>query len=166
VDKEEIFFMNLQLMGGRKSLLNNVAEKGDSKEYQISQVHCIALIGKMEDANVTRLADAFYMTKGAISKIIKKLLSCGAIESYQKPGNKQKIYYKLTAMGEDIDLKHEKLHKELVERDKNVFQQLNEQEKDNVIKFLEIYNCHLENELKKLSVRSIREAHGSKINKP
>ena len=139
-------------MNARKTLLYNVTEKMD---YQISEVHCIELIGKMQDANVTRLSEAFYMTKGAISKIVKKLLRYGAIESYQKPDNKQKIYYNLTELGVAINIKHEKLHKELVERDDNVYQQLNEQEKDSVIKFLEIYNCHLENELKKLNISSI-----------
>jgi DNA-binding MarR family transcriptional regulator len=146
VVKEELFFKNMQLMNDRKSLLNRVTKK---MKYQISEVHCIELIGKMKDANVTRLAEAFYMTKGAISKIIKKLLRYGAIESYQKSENKQKIFYKLTPLGNDINKDHEELLKKLIERDRSVFQQLNEQEKDSVIKFLEIYNAHLESELQK-----------------
>ena len=59
--------------------------------YKPSEVHYIEYIGKNEDFNVTKLANDFYMTRGAISKLTKKL-----IESYQKPENKKEIYYKFT----------------------------------------------------------------------
>ena len=35
------------------------------------------------------------MTRGAISKITKKLIKKGIIESYQKPDNKKEIYFRL-----------------------------------------------------------------------
>jgi len=105
-----ILFKSLQKMNNIKGVLNGLTEKRNSSEYQVSEIHCIELIGKMDDANSTKLSEAIYMTKGAVSKIIKKLLRYGAIEYYQKPKNKKKIYYKLTALGNVIDKKHEKLH--------------------------------------------------------
>lgn len=57
-------------------------------------MHCIEYIGKNEDSNVTNLANDFYITRAAISKLTKKL-----IESCQKPENKKEIYYKFTENG-------------------------------------------------------------------
>lgn len=153
MDKEDIFLMRLQKMNSLKYYLNGLIEKRNSSDYQVSEVHCIELIGKLEDANGKKLSKASHMTKGAISKIINKLLGYGAIESYRKAESKKEIYYKLTTLGEDISAKHEKLHKELMESDKIIFQQLNEQEQNSVIKFLEIYTEHLNNELKKLGIQ-------------
>jgi|GEM_PF-4034643 len=45
-----------------------------------------------------------------------------------------------------------------MERDKSVLYQLSEQEQDSVIKFLKIYTCHLESELKKLSMHCFEKS--------
>ena len=48
-----------------------------------SEIHTIVAIQELEEANVTAIAEKMHMTKGAISKIIKRLSSLGAIETYQ-----------------------------------------------------------------------------------
>lgn len=154
MNKEETFFMNFGKMFSRQHVLNAAIEKGYSQDYHISEVHCIDLIGKIEDANVTRLSQASYMTKGAVSKIIKKLLRHGALESYQKSENKKEVYYRLTELGKDVYLKHEKFHRTMIERDRDVFNKLKEEEKDIVISFFEKFNRHLEDEMKKLGMYS------------
>jgi Transcriptional regulators len=129
--------------------LNKSKMEEHLKEYKPSEVHCIEYIGKNADSNVTKLAESFYMTRSAASKITKKLIKKGLIESYQKPGNKKEIYFRLTEQGKDISKIHEELHKEFQERDKNVFNQITDEQFDNMLSFMEKYNRHLDSEIKK-----------------
>ena len=91
-----------QVMMGLRDLLNKMASLNKSKmkdsfdDYKSSEVHCIEYIGRNVDSNVTKLAESFYVTRGAISKLTKKLIKKGIIESYQKPDNKKEIYFSLT----------------------------------------------------------------------
>ncbi len=127
------------------------------KGYKSSEVHCIEYIGKNADSNVTKLADCFYQTRGAISKITKKLIKKGIIESYQKMDNKKEIYFRLTSHGKAINKIHEKLHKEFRDRDKIVFEQITEEQFDSMLSFVEKYSRHLDAEIKKLSVNINRK---------
>lgn len=67
------------------------------------------------------------MTRGAISKMAKKLIKKGIIESYQKPDNKKEIYFRLTEQRQRVYNLHEELHKEFQERDKVIFEQVTEE---------------------------------------
>ncbi|NMM63936.1 MarR family transcriptional regulator [Clostridium sp. P21] len=129
--------------------LNKFKMEDSLKDYKSSEVHCIEYIGENEDSNVTKLAEAFYMTRGAISKITKKLIKKGAIESYQKPDNKKEIYFRLTEQGQETYKVHEELHREFQERDKAVFDQVTEEQLDMMLSFMEKYSSHLDSEIKK-----------------
>lgn len=132
--------------------LNKQKMEESLKGYKSSEVHYIECIGKNEDSNVTKLAESLYMTRGAISKMTKKLIEKGIIESYQKPENKKEIYFKLTEKGQKIYKVHEKLHKEFQERDKGVFEQITEEQLDSMLKFIEKYSKHLDEEIKKQNI--------------
>ena len=144
-----------QVMMGLRDLLNKMASLNKSKmkdsfdDYKSSEVHCIEYIGRNVDSNVTKLAESFYVTRGAISKLTKKLIKKGIIESYQKPDNKKEIYFSLTSQGKAINKVHEELHKEFQERDKAVFEQVTEEEFDSMLSFVEKYCRHLDAEIKK-----------------
>ena len=99
---------------------------------------------------MTKLAESLYMTRGAISKLTKKLINKGLIESYQKPLNKKEIYFRLTEQGKVIYKIHEELHKEFQERDKIVFEQVTDEQFDTMLNFVETYSRHLDSEIKKL----------------
>jgi DNA-binding MarR family transcriptional regulator len=101
---------------------------------------------------VTKLAESFYLTRSAISKITKKLLETGFIESYQKPDNKKEIYFRLTEQGKVIYDIHEELHKQFQERDKAVFEQVTEEQFESMLRFIETYSRHLDAEIKKLDI--------------
>lgn len=76
----------------------------------MAEVHCIDRIGSVEHANVTIVANEMDMTRGAISKITKKLLYKGMIDSYQRPGNNKEIYFMLTETGNRVFAEHKKCH--------------------------------------------------------
>jgi DNA-binding MarR family transcriptional regulator len=150
MNKEEQVMMNFRDLFNKMVWLNRLKMEDSLKGYKPSEVHCIEYISKNADSNVTILAESFYMTRSAISKITKKLIEKGLIESYQKPDNKKEIYYRLTEQGKIIDSVHEKLHQEFRERDKAVFEQVTGEQYDAMLSFVERYNRHLNAEIKKL----------------
>lgn len=149
MDKEEQVMTGFREIFNKLVWLNKSKMEDRLKEYKSSEVHCIEYIGRNADANVTKLAESFYMTSGAISKIAKKLIKKGILESYRKPDNKKEIYFRLTDQGETVYKIHEELHNAFQERDKAVFEQVTEAQFDSMLSFVERYNSHLDTEIKK-----------------
>ncbi|AKN29878.1 MarR family transcriptional regulator [Clostridium carboxidivorans P7] len=152
MNKEEQVIIGFRKLFNKMAWLNKFKMEDSLKGYKSSEVHYIEYIGKNVDSNVTKLAESFYMTRGAISKMTKKLIKRGVIESYQKPENKKEIYFRLTEKGQKIYKIHEELHKEFQERDKVVFEQVTEEQFDSMLSFMEKYNRHLDAEIKKLDI--------------
>lgn len=154
MNKEEQVMMSFRELFNKMSWLNRLKMKDSLKGYLPSEVHCIEYIGRNADANVAKLAESFFMTTGAMSKMTKKLIEKGVIESYQKPENKKEIYYKLTEQGKAVYNIHEELHKEFQERDKPVFEQVTDEQFDGMLSFVEKYSRHLDAEIRKLDTDS------------
>ena len=152
MNKEEQVIMGFRDLYNKIVSLNKFKMEDSLKGYKSSEVHCIEYIGRNVDSNVTKLAESFYMTRGALSKIAKKLIKKGIIESYQKPDNQKEIYFSLTPQGKVIYQIHEELHKEFQERDKAVFDQVTEEQFDIMLSFVEKYSRHLDAEIKKQGV--------------
>lgn len=129
--------------------INKSKMESSLQGYKPSEVHCIEFIEKNVDSNVTKLAESMYMTKGAISKLTKKLIEKGLIEDYQKTNNKKEVFFKLTQQGRVVFDIHEKLHKEFQERDESVFKHVTEEQFNHMLDFIELYSKHLDTEIKK-----------------
>lgn len=157
MNKEEQVIMGFRDILNKIVSLNKPKMKDSLKGFKSSEVHCIGYIGRNVDSNVTKLAESFYMTRGAISKITKKLIKKSIIESYRKPYNKKEIYFRLTEQGKVINKVHEELHKEFQERDKAVFEQVTEEEFDIILSFVAKYSRHLDAEIKKQGVDIINQ---------
>ncbi len=152
MSKEDQIIMGFRDLHNKIDFLNKFKMEDGLKGYKSSEVHFIESIGRNVDSNVTKLAESFYMTRGAISKIAKKLIKKGIIETYQKPDNKKEIYFRLTSQGNVINNIHEELHNELRERDKAVFEQITEEQFDIMLNFVEKYSRHLDAEIKKQGI--------------
>ena len=152
MNKEEQVKMVFRDVYNKMVWLNKVKMEDSLRGFKSSEVHCIEYIGGNEDSNVTKLAEAFYMTRGAISKMTKKLIEKGAIESFQKPENKKEVYFRLTEKGEAVYKVHQGLHKEFEQRDKAVFEQITEEQFDSMLNFLEKYSTHLDAEIRKQGI--------------
>lgn len=148
MNKEEQVLAGFRDLFNKMALLNKVKMEQALNEYKPSEVHCIEYIAHNIDSNVTKLAESFYMTRGAISKLTKKLIEKGLIESYQKTDNKKEIYFRLTKQGISVFKIHEDLHKEFYERDKVVFESISDEEFASMLNFAERYNKHLDSEIK------------------
>lgn len=149
MSKVDQVIMGFRNVYNKMVFLNKYKMERSLKDYKSSEVHCIEYIGRNIDSNVTKLAESFYMTRGAISKLTKKLIKKGIIESYQKPDNKKEIYFRLTEKGKEVYKIHEELHKEFQERDKAVFDQVTEEQCDMMLSFVEKYDRHLDAEIEK-----------------
>lgn len=152
MNKEEQVMMGFRDLLNKTVWLNKFKMEESLKGYKSSEVHCIEYIGRNVDCNVTKLAEYFYMTRGAISKLTKKLIKKGVIESYQKPDNKKEIYFRLTEKGKGVYNIHEELHKEFQERDKVVFEKVTDEQFNSMISFVENYNQHLDEQIKKQGI--------------
>ncbi|SMC26192.1 DNA-binding transcriptional regulator, MarR family [Clostridium acidisoli DSM 12555] len=152
MNKEEQVIMSLRNMLSKMDLLNNFKMKDSLKSYKAFEVHCIEYIGKNADSNVTKLAESFYVTRGAISRMAKKLIKKGIVESYQKPNNKKEIYFRLTEQGKAINKIHEEIHKEFHERDKAIFEQMTKEQFDSMLSFAEKYSKHLDGEIQEVGL--------------
>ena len=152
MNKEDLVISGFRKVHSKISFLNKFEMIEKLKGYKASEIHCIEYIGKNPDPNVTTLAEAFYMTNGAISKLTKKMIEKGVIESYQIPSNKKEIYFRLTKAGEEFFRIHEDAHQNFRERDKAVFEQVSEEELDGIINFTKRYIEHLDEEIKKRNI--------------
>jgi DNA-binding MarR family transcriptional regulator len=81
-----------------------------------SEIHTLCVIGTMPGIKITRLSVRLGVTKGAVSKIAKKMEEKGLIEKYQNPGNDKEILLRLTLTGREAYLGHEAYHKKVFGR--------------------------------------------------
>ncbi|MBC1937018.1 MarR family transcriptional regulator [Listeria grandensis] len=150
MNKEDEVLARVRELYNKMAWLNKLKMEESLKGYTPSEVHCIEYMEENADSNVTILADSCYMTRGAISKMTKKLIKKGLIESYQKPDNKKEIYFRLTAQGKKVYKIHDDLHNEFKERDKVVFEEVTEEQFDSMLRFVDRYSKHLDTEIEKL----------------
>ncbi len=106
----------------------------------LAEAHCIDKIGSMDYANVTKVAAEMGMTRGAISKISKKLLNKKLIDSYQKPENNKEIYFCLTEQGQKIYNEHKKCHNQANEEKLALLSTYSEDEQSIILRFLNDIN--------------------------
>lgn len=152
MNKREEVLEGFSEVFNKRAWLDKVKMEKALAGYAVSEVHCIEFIGKHEDPNVTKMAESMYMTRGAISKLTKKMLQKKYIESYQKADNKKEIYFKLTEEGQKVFDIHEQLHQEFEDRDEVVFEPITDDQYDAFLTFLVRYNQHLDSEIKKQGI--------------
>ena len=81
-----------------------------------SEIHTLCAIGTAPGINITDLSARLGVTKGAISKIARKMEDKALIERYREPGNDKEILLRLTPKGTKAYLGHEKYHAKAFER--------------------------------------------------
>ena len=82
-----------------KTYLNNALAQYD---LNLIQVLCMLRIYNEENLNQKDLSDSLYITKGAITKAIKKLESNGIIIREQSKADKRNNILRLTKKGKDL----------------------------------------------------------------
>lgn len=145
--EHQILLKEIASMLQRQEMLTKLTENVCLEEYSYSETHCIDYIGKTELPNVTKIADNMQMTRGAISKMTKKLLTKGLIEKYSLESNKKEVYFRLTESGLELYKEHEKRHKLWEQRDSKFLERYSPEEMEIVTKFMKEFNTYLEEKI-------------------
>lgn len=148
--------MNTELMNlfvkymEKQEILSKLTEDEKLHGYNYSEIHTIAAIGDLTDPNVTKIANHMNVTRGAISKITKKLQKQNLIEAYQQDGNKQKIFFRLTSAGQFLYDEHAKRHDLWLKRDDAFIKKFDQTIIKQIEKFMMKFNDYLEEQIAEL----------------
>lgn len=134
----------------KQEIISKLTENEKLHGYNYSEIHTIAAIGDLAEPNVTRIADYMNVTRGAISKITKKLLEQKVIEAYRLEGNKQKIFFRLTGSGQFVYDEHAKRHNLWLKRDSAFIKQFDSETVEQVERFMKAFNDYLETQIMEL----------------
>lgn len=134
----------------KQEILSKLTENEKLHGYNYSEIHTIAAIGDLEKPNVTEIANYMNVTRGAISKITKKLLEQKLIEAYQIKSNRQKIFFRLTETGQLLYDEHEKRHNLWLKRDTAFMNQFDSEILKQVEDFMQSFNDYLESQIEEL----------------
>lgn len=135
----------MELTANIINLLTKIQERSDMFRHgrevvfdgiNLAEVHCVDRIGTIDLANVTKVANEMEMSRGAISKISKKLLNKGLIESYQRPENNKEIYFRLTESGQNVFNEHKQCHNQALQEKMSVLEKYGEYEQSIIVRFL------------------------------
>lgn len=134
----------------KQEILSKLTEDEKLHGYNYSEIHTIAAIGDLENPNVTQIANSMNVTRGAISKITKKLLEQNLIESYQRDGNKQKIFFRLTESGQFLYDEHAKRHNLWLKRDNAFIERFDLKTIEQIEEFMKAFNDYLQTQIEEL----------------
>lgn len=131
----------------KQDLLSKLTERELLHGYGYSEIHCIDAIGMLPKPNVTKIANCLNMSRGAISRLAKKQIAQGLIESYSSEENKKELYFRLTKKGEALFIEHKKRHTAWKERDSRFFNQYSEDKISEICIFFEAFNAYLKEQI-------------------
>lgn len=101
-----------------------------------AEIHSIEVIGQYPEMNQTEIAAKLDVTKGAVSRMVKKLEQKGLVTKRRMPDNKKDIYLGLTERGQKIFQFHEESHKWVNDFYMEQFSAMSEEERTGVAKFV------------------------------
>lgn len=122
--------------------------QGTLKNFTINEMHCIDYIKKAKNPNVTKLSKALNITRGGISRLIKKLINKGAVQIYTNETNRKEIYYKLTSIGKKVFDIHKKMHYAYHKKDIQFFKQFSKKDIETGLNFIKKYIEHAKQQIK------------------
>jgi Transcriptional regulators len=141
---ENRLLSQFQAIYEKQDMLSKLTDHVLYSSMGYSEIHCLAAIDQMDEPNTTAIADRLRMTRGAASKITKKLTGRGLVEIFQSPGNKKEKYHRLTAEGKVANERHTKAHKAWERRDLKFLRGISAEDKVVVSTFLDRFNNYLE----------------------
>lgn len=103
-----------------------------------SEINTIGVIGQYPELNQTEIAAKMGVTKGAISRMTKKLEQKNLIQKRQMPDNKKERYLSLTESGQNIFNYHEEFHRNMDAMLLKEIDSMTEEEKSGIRKLLNV----------------------------
>ncbi|MDR1014621.1 MAG: MarR family transcriptional regulator [Coriobacteriales bacterium] len=119
-----------------RSDMPHYGHEGILEGMSLTEIHCLDRIGSLEWPNVTKVAEALRLTRGAVSKVCKKLIGRALVESFQGTGNRKEIYYRLTKDGRALFEEHQRVHEKVRVEWQSFFERYSESEQAAILRFL------------------------------
>jgi DNA-binding MarR family transcriptional regulator len=105
----------------------------------ITALHVLEMIGQHEPVKGIHIARQLAITKGAVSKITRKLLDQQLILASQVPENKKDIYFRLTERGREVVQWHQGFHEEAENQARQFLGRYTLEELRLIVRFLHNY---------------------------
>ncbi|HEY3389218.1 MAG TPA: MarR family transcriptional regulator [Prolixibacteraceae bacterium] len=100
----------IRIINKASSLMAEPRNFGIDDRLYASEIHMVDVIGRNPGINVTEIAVKLGITKGAVPKIIRKLIQKGLIYRYQAKDNKRIVQFELTDKGQIAFQQHIEFH--------------------------------------------------------
>jgi len=110
---ERLLETMMRIMNKTFSVMSEPRKFGTENVLYASEIHMLDVIGRNAGINVTEIADKLGITKGAVPKIIRKLIKKDLIYRYQSPNNKKIVQFNLTDKGQTAFQQHSEFHQKV-----------------------------------------------------
>jgi 23S rRNA (uracil1939-C5)-methyltransferase len=110
IKPEEKFLILIKELCEKQDTIAKTLQEPLLHEFSLSELHCLDAIGNLEHPNVTNIALTMNMTRGAISKITKRLKARKLLSTYSLENNRKEVLFTLTEKGRHIFDEHRKGH--------------------------------------------------------
>jgi DNA-binding MarR family transcriptional regulator len=110
----EVMDLFIRLVNRYNSLERIPVKHGAKHDLYHSERHMLDKIGDNPGMNVSELARVVGVTKGAISQVVKKLETKGAVQRYRRSNNDKEVFVELTKVGRELYGKHKAINEETV----------------------------------------------------
>lgn len=98
--------------GAIKSLLHDAQLQAISDDLSITAFHSLSALETGPQTGI-ELSSKLNVTRGGITRAVKKLAAHQLVSSFQKAGNKKRVYFQLTPTGQRIAVAHDQMHQQL-----------------------------------------------------
>ncbi|QBD74911.1 MarR family transcriptional regulator [Ktedonosporobacter rubrisoli] len=146
---EQIVHLTIQIRqqeerDDQERLLELVQTKGQAwvdllQSLNVTALHVLSAIGEHEPIKGIQIARQLGITKGAISKVTRKLLEQELIFSERLPNNRKEIYFRLSQKGREIFKWHQQLHPQLEEQGRQFLLRYSIDELQLIVRFCQDY---------------------------
>jgi DNA-binding MarR family transcriptional regulator len=113
-EKEAVFSrlctLWMQTMNRMHEIEKIPADFGTGQLLHPSEIHTVHAVGLHPGMNVTTLAAAMGVSRGAVSQMVSRLAAKGLIEKYRLPENEKEVRLRLTTEGTVAFRGHEAQH--------------------------------------------------------
>jgi len=132
-----VFETMLRIINKTSELMIAPRKFGTDDILYASEIHMIDVIGRYPGIYVTEIANKLGITKGAVPKMIRKLLQKEMIYRYQAMDNKKMVLFELTEKGHVAFQIHAEFHQKM---DQDIIKKFDSLQESDQIIFKNIMN--------------------------
>ncbi len=83
-------------------------------QLSMNEIHVLEAIKKSSEATMSNVAKRLRITVGTLTTSINRLVEKGYCERYSKPGDRRKVFLRLTKKAEKVLKIHDDFHEEMI----------------------------------------------------